>query len=326
MRQFLKDRGIADAARVKDKLKLQLLSKIIKVRQQYASQPQVMKDQVEKGLAAIKVIAKNELKLGDEEAVPDQSAGDLGQLVRGLDVTGKIGDTDFIANEGASGAYSSLSGTKTLKNFLEADHMPMDAEMAATPNWTLGMFMGGGETSKIRLDPAFQPAADAGGADVARVKVKNMVKQKLQSGTPYKRSRGGAVVVAAAINQDGSMKDNKKLSSEIKSQVAPAYTDQHRTAIADGISKGQSVEQVTAPVRKRFNTRIREALRARIVARQANAYNLYLSKEAPKIKKINQGSGNGDKAVGVLAQIAARVKSSDTTSKLMSKINTFFPV
>jgi len=326
MREYLDGRQVAEAARVKAKLKLQLLSKIIKVREQYAGEPQALKDQVEKGLTAIKTIATNELKLGDEAEVPEQSAGELGDLVRGLDVTGQIGGTDFMANEGKANSYGYLSGNFTLKNFLEADHMPMHAEMAPTPNWTVGMFMGSGESSKIRQDPAYQPTEEAGGADVARIKAKKLVQQRLQIGKAYSQNSAGAVVVAATINQHASMKDNKKLSSEIKGQVASAYTDQHRASLADGISKGRPVEQLAAPVRSMFNARIRNALRARITARQAQAYDLYISQEAPKIKRINQATGNGDKAVGVLAQIAARVKSSETTAQLMSKVNTFFPV
>ena len=107
--------------------------------------------------------------------------------------------------------------------------------------------------------------------------------------------------------------------------AGPTFSDAMQKAMAEGAAAGKSGADLAAPVRKAVNQKIRAEFRTRIVNRQQMQFNLYATNEAKAIKAANKDTGQGDKAVGLLAKIAAKIKSSNTTTTLANQTNTFFP-
>ena len=332
MGSFLEGKTVSDLSAVKTELQEQRDKKLDEINELYAGEPDPLKNNIRRGSIKLKKLGKSLLKLeGTTERTPAQQKvlGDRSvRIAHTKVVAGVEKKFDFEENEGLAGRYGSLSGKNTLKGYLEADHMPMKAEMNQTKEWTIGTFLRDDEVERIQDHPVFKTQKDEEKRKAGKALAGDIPTGLLQKeDTQYKENAAGAVVVAYGINQHSTMtKGDKDLAKKIHSSVAANYTPATRLAIALKLATGKSAEEAAVPARRTLNNAIRWAIRARIVERQQRAFNLYATDEAPMIKKANEATGTGNEAVGKLSRIAARVKSSQTTSKIMEHTEKFFPV
>ena len=325
MKVFLNRKGLSDLTAIKTKLREQLVEKTGEITKLYGNEPEPLKKNIEIGGKQLLKLAETDLKLSAAAGASDSDRQSVENIARTLDITGKSSGTNFLENEGATGKYSDLSGKKTLVSFLEADHNPMDSEMAMINEWTLGGMGGRDKEAELVASPEIE-ALNAKKKAAAKAAIKGALSAKVNGGKAYSKSVGGATVVAYGVNQHSSMKaKDGDLATKTASAAAPAFNETLKKAlIADAVA-GKSADDLAKPVRSAVNAKIRAAFRDRIVARQQMQFNLYATEEAPKIKAANADTGQGDKAVGLMGQIAATIKSSKTTSILSERANTFFP-
>ena len=325
MSEFLADKGLSDVAKIKAKLREQLVAKSGEITKLYKGDEEPLKKNIEIGNKQILKLAETDLKLAAADGAKDSERSDVKDLARTLDMTGKSKGTDFMANEGLSDKYSNLSGKKTLVSFLEADHNPMDSEMEGINSWTLGGMVGADKEAALTARP--EVAGLEGDKKAAAIaEIKGALAAKVHGGQKYSKSKGAATVVAYGVNQDDSMKQKDGgLEGAMATAAGPTFSDAMQKAMAEGAAAGKSGADLAAPVRKAVNQKIRAEFRTRIVARQQMQVNLYATNEAKAIKAANKDTGQGDKAVGLLAKIAAKIKSSNTTTTLANQTNTFFP-
>ncbi|TRD16130.1 DUF4157 domain-containing protein [Palleronia caenipelagi] len=294
---------------------------------------------VNRGLNNVNHLAHTELKLADMNKPRNFSAKSV-NLIRQTGIQGfkKTAAANFIADEGATGAYGNLSGIKTAKNQLEADHNPMHSEMRSSTAWTLGTFLDSTALKKILSDPRI---AKVTSRNTSRLRSPNakmdietritnaIAEAKLSTGKAYSKSAGGSTIVGYTVNQDPTMKTSPgPLKDQVKSHATENFTDALSAEIVTkGIQKKTRAEITKSSV-SAVNKGIRKKLRKKIAERQNSLFILYGKKELPAVEHANESAnpGSGKKGVAALARIAARVKSSQTTADLGTITDGFFPI
>jgi len=325
MSSFVERRTIGKIPDVKEKLRAQVLVKSADLAKLYGENedPELLKN-IEVGNAKLLKRFQDDLKISGDEAAEGEK-GVVDNLVRALDVSGQSKGIDFLENEGAVGTYNSLKGKKTLVGFLEADHSPQHADMMKTTEWKLRDFITPDAQSKLMNHPKIMKLPKAKQAKALKA-LKLALKLAMSGNQPYSEGKGGAVVVAKYVNQHKDLKFDKDYPMDaMKDKARKDIPQSALDSLVDNVIAGKSGPEAALAARRAANTSLRAQFRDKINKRQNTAFNLYAGLPADEIFQANQDTGMGKKAVGVLARIAAKVKSSTTTSSLKNITDTFFP-
>ncbi len=332
MREFTDGKAISALPSVKAKLKEQMAEKSAEIDTAYGTEADALKENIKKGNRNIARVANNALNLSStpSDAKEDLDTGATG-LVRALGTSPQeAGKPDFLKHEGLFGFYSTVSSAGSSYKYLEADHNPTVRDMKTATKWTLTDIAGTSLTKALADHPKIAALPDPAVQQAVRGRLRAAMSKRLTT-TNFTNKTGGAAVISARINQHTLMKaaDTDGLAGALRNGKA-RFTPDLRTkmvesAITNTKSRKTSAGSAEAELaRDKVRAGVVKGIRQMIRDRQEKTFDLYVSEEAPRVKAINAKDGKSDQAVGLLARIAARLKSGSSRSRLRSIAEGYF--
>lgn len=313
---------------VKEMVQSHLNAKSAAINAQYKSDDAAVVKNVAAGNIEMRQLAADTLDLNKRNTTgPQEREDDLSKAVRKITLKNDNKRIDFTINEGLAGRYGTMSGKNTLAGHLEADHNPMHAEMERAMTWTLGDMMPKDAASRLNARVEVTGIPDDNRKKAVRNTIRDALKQPVMGSAGYKRDDGAAMVVSYETNQHGSLKvPDGTFFSDILGETIHSIDDGDENNLIQGAKDGETPVALARPIRIAINHDLRDAVARRIEKRQQKTFDLYATDEAKRIKTANEKTGLGSKAVGQLAMIAKKIKSADSTSTLVDRTHSFFPV
>ena len=320
----------------------------------YANEPAIIRSTITNQRNKYYAFVREVFKLpGTKPSAGDEPDLSDAQLIRGHARQRAFSgpNADFLDKEGKAGIHNNIRG-ETVSKFTEADHNPPKSEINAVFSENLDAIIPSGFTKLIAASKPFRDHTQATakknpGLSAKERTAKTKKTRKTQARRLFHKIReqrlrrtdlrsdaklayGGAVIISAAINQHPSMGKEQvwidKCFSEMKSKLAATSLDEF--IAGDFESNKAKQRRGLKSIQSSVNGAAADVWADRIVKRQQQIFDLYRRDEAPRVQQINEAEtqGTGERAVGVLARIAARQKSSGVKNTLKTQIDTrYFP-